>query len=105
MKNPKRDKNAPITDRAEYERLLKQMNRRRAIVFGVAIVIAVFLFLVMMTSGRILSIFGVKNTFGVMNIFYGAFYVLVGIAIVIALVFVISFFAKVIIDFFKGLKK
>ena len=104
MRKTRRDKNAPITDRAEYERLVKKMQRKRVVIATSLIVLAVVLFLIMITSGGILKIFGVKNTYKVMNVFYGAFYVITGIVIAILLVVGCVFLIKQIINFIKGFK-
>ena len=104
MQNKKRDKNAPITDRAEYERLLKQVRRRRKILLIFIIAIISILLIIMFSSGRVLKIFGVKNYYNVMNYFYGGFYVITGIAVAICLIYVCWFLIKICIDFIKDLK-
>lgn len=104
MKKQKRDKNAPITDRAEYERLLKEVHRKRVAIAIFLIVILSILLIIMFTSGKVLTIFGVKNYYQVMNVFYGVFYVATGIVVAICLVFVFIFLIKTLIDFIKSLK-
>ena len=104
MKKQKRDKNAPITDRAEYERLLKKVHRKRVAIAIFLIVILSILLIIMFTSGKVLTIFGVKNYYQVMNVFYGVFYVATGIVVAICLVFVFIFLIKTLIDFIKSLK-
>ncbi len=99
-----KNKNAPITDRAEYEKLVKRVQRQRIIVFTSLTVIAIILFVIMITSGGVLKIFGVKNTHQVMNVFYGVFYVVTGIVVGVCLIFGCVFLVKTIIDFVKGLK-
>ena len=56
------------------------------------------------SNGKALSIFGVKNYREVLNVFYGSFYVITAIVVIVVLVFATIAITKAIIDYIKGLK-
>ncbi len=95
----------PITDYNEYKRRLRKVKIIRFLSITIPLVFVVCATIIFFSKGRVLSVFGVKNFRLVMDIYYGTFYVLVGIVCVIILVLTAIFLINMIIDFIKGLKK
>ena len=63
-----------------------------------------FLLAILFSNGKALSVFGVKNYREVLNVFYGSFYVITAIVVIVVLVFATHAIAKAIIAYIKGLK-
>ena len=95
----------PITDYNEYKRRLRKVKIITALSIIIPSVIVLCALIIFFSGGKVLRIFGVTNFRLVMNVFYGGFYVITGIVVVIVLIFASIFLIKALIDFIKGLKK
>ncbi len=98
----KREK--PITSREEYEKRLRMVRVKTILIITIPSLIVLSLLAILFSGGKVLTIFGVKNYQGVINIFYGSFYAITAIVIVVVLAFATVAFIKSIIAFIKDLK-
>lgn len=94
----------PITDYKEYKKRLRRVKIITVLSITIPSVLILCALIIFFSGGRVLKIFGVTNFRLVMNVFYGGFYVITGIVVVIVLIFAVIFVVKAIIDYIKGLK-
>lgn len=94
----------PITDYNEYKKRLRKVKIITLLATVIPSILAIGFLSIIITGGKVLTIFGVLNYRAVMNVVYGVFYVLVGIVIIVIIVYAVIFIVKAIIDYIKELK-